>query len=55
MTTLPETRLPLYVPFPDSSDWDCEPDWDAAWDRPLPEDEEWWKNQGDCATMGNLA
>jgi hypothetical protein len=47
MATLPETAFPLHVAFPDCSDWDTEPDWDAAWDRdrPLPEDEEWWKNE----------
>src|SRR4051812_13994793 len=44
MSMLPETLLPVSIPFPDSSDWDVV-DWDAAWDRPYPEDEDWWASE----------
>ena len=36
--------------LPPSSDFDFEPDWDAAFDRPFPEDREWWCRS---ATNGN--
>jgi hypothetical protein len=33
--------------LPPSSDFDFEPDWDAAFDRPFPEDREWWARSCD--------
>jgi hypothetical protein len=33
--------------LPPSSDFDFEPDWDAAFDRPFPEDREWWARECD--------
>jgi len=33
--------------LPPSSDFDFEPDWDAAFDRPFPEDREWWARELD--------
>ena len=36
--------------LPPSSDFDFEPDWDAAFDRPFPEDREWC---GGSLTNGN--
>ena len=33
--------------LPPSSDFDFEPDWDAAFDRPFPEDREWWAQECD--------
>ena len=43
--------IPLpWVPdddLPPSADFDVEPDWDAAFDRPFPEDHEWWARECD--------
>jgi hypothetical protein len=33
--------------LPPSADFDIEPDWDAAFDRPSPEDQLWWAQQCD--------
>src|SRR5262245_14807598 len=33
--------------LPPSADFDFEPDWDAAFDRPFPEDHEWWARECD--------
>src|SRR3954469_8516664 len=33
--------------LPPSADFDIEPEWDAAFDRPFPEDREWWARESD--------
>ena len=33
--------------LPPAADFDVEPDWDAAFDRPSPEDREWWARECD--------
>jgi hypothetical protein len=37
----PDDDLPL------AADFDVEPDWDAAFDPPSPEDREWWARECD--------
>src|SRR3954467_4206583 len=40
--------------LPPSSDFDIEPDWDAAFDRPYPEDHAWWAQECDRQERAGL-
>jgi hypothetical protein len=40
--------------LPPSDDFDIEPDWDAAFDRPYPEDHAWWAQECDRMERSGL-
>src|SRR4051812_23875735 len=40
--------------LPPAADFDVEPDWDTAFDRPFPEDREWWARECDAREAARM-